>query len=213
MKKIFVFIILVLPSLTFGQSDHFNNRNAIKISPVEFGKAEFQISFERYFGDRSSSFTFTPSITLKENNNESIEGFQVGGQYRFYLSHLRSDTREVFLGFHNIGLYTGLYAQYQDYQNDYKFSWWDMDTNTQLNGEFTKKVTAAEGGAIIGVQIDITQRILVDFFVGGGIRYADFTDSKEGVVEENYYYEEYGVFDPEYKGVKPKIGFQIGILF
>ena len=213
MKKIFFIVAIFLPALLFGQSDHFSNKNAIKISPVEFGKAEFQISFERYFGDRTSSITITPSIILKENNFESIEGFQIGGQYRIFLSHLRSDSKRVFLGFHNIGLYTGLYAQYQDYKEDYKFTWWDNTTNIEYNREFTKEVNAIEGGALIGVQIDVTKRILVDFFVGGGVRYADFTDSKDGIVPENYYYEEYGVFDVEYKGVKPRVGFQLGILF
>lgn len=213
MKKILLIVAIVFPALLFGQSDHFSQKNAIKISPVEFGKAEFQIAYERYFGDRSSSFTISPSFILKENNFESIEGFQIGGQYRVFLTHLRSDSKSVFLGFHNIGLYTGLYAQYQDYKNDYKFTWWDMMTNVEQNRDFTKKVSAIEGGAIIGVQIDITKRILLDFYVGGGIRYTDFTDSKDGVVEENYYYEEYGVFDPEYKGVKPRIGFQLGVMF
>jgi hypothetical protein len=213
MKKILLIIVIFLPALMFGQSDHFSNRNAIKISPVEFGKAEFQIAYERYFGDRSSSITISPSIILKENNYESKEGFQIGGQYRIFLSHIKSDSRRIFLGFHNIGVYTGLYAQYQDYKEDYKSNWWDMATDMQSNGEFTKKISATEGGAIIGVQIDITKRILIDFFVGGGVRYSDITDSKDGVVDENQYYEDYSVFDPEYKGVKPKIGFQLGVLF
>ena len=213
MKNILLTITFLLPVFLFGQSDHFSNRNAIKISPVEFGKAEFQISYERYFGDRSSSITISPSFILKENNYESKEGFQIGGQYRIFLSHVRSDSRSVFLGLHNIGLYTGLYAHYLDYTEDYKFNWWDNSTSTEHNGDFTKKVTAIEGGAIIGVQIDITKRILLDFFVGGGIRYTDYTDSKDGVVPDNYYYEEYGVFDIEYQGVKPRIGFQLGVFF
>lgn len=213
MKKILLFIMLALPAFLFGQSEHFSNKNAIKISPVEFGQAEFEMAYERYFGDRSTSITISPSVMLKENNSETIEGFQIMGQYRIFLSHLRSDEGSVLLGFHNIGLYTGLYAQYQDYKEDYKYSWWNMETNEQFESEFTKEVTAMEGGAIIGVQVDITKRILVDFYVGGGIRYTDFTDSKEGVVDDMYYYEEYGVFDPEYKGVKPRIGFQLGILF
>ncbi len=202
-----------MPSVLFCQSDHFSNKNAIKISPVEFSKAEFQLSYERYLGDRSSSIVISPSFILKENSFESKEGFQIEAQYRFYLSHLRSDSRSVFLGFHNIGLYTGLYARYLDYQEDYQFMWYDNESSTSFSEEFTKDISATEGGAIIGVQIDITRRILLDFFVGGGIRYTDFTDTKEEVVGQEYFYEEYGVFDPEYKGVKPRLGFQIGVFF
>jgi len=213
MKNYLLLIALFLPAFLLAQSDHFANRNALKISPVEFSKAEFQISYERYFGDRSSSLMISPSFILKENNVESIEGFQVEGQYRIYLSHLRSDNRNVFLGFHNIGLYTGVYLRYMDYQEDYQFMWYDNNLGIPYTDEFTKEVTATEGGAIIGVQIDITKRILLDFFVGGGIRYTDFVDTKEPVVGQEYYYEDYGVFDPEYKGVKPRIGFQLGVLF
>ena len=211
--RITLVLFLLLPMLAIGQSDHFSKKNALKISPVEFSRAEFQMSFERYFGDRSSSIMISPSFILKENNLESKEGFQIEGQYRIYLSHLRSDEGNVFLGFHNIGLYSGVYLRYQDYTEDYQFQWYDNEMGESQAGDFTKSVTATEGGALIGVQIDITKRILLDFFVGGGIRYTDINDTKEGVVPEDYYYEEYGVFDPEYKGVKPRLGFQLGILF
>ena len=211
--RIAIFIALLLPLIGIGQSDHFSRQNAIKISPVEFGKAEFQLSYERYFGDRSSSLTISPSFILKENSFESKEGIQIEGQYRFYLSHLRKDQRNVFLGFHNIGLYTGIYLRYMDYSEDYQHYWYDNELGEHQTQEFTKTVNATESGALIGIQIDITQRILLDFFVGGGIRYTDLTDSKDGVINEEIYYEDYGVFDPEYKGVKPRIGFQIGVLF
>ncbi|MDF1697995.1 MAG: hypothetical protein P1U56_19260 [Saprospiraceae bacterium] len=213
MKYISTIIALFMCFSGFGQSDHFSNRNALKISPVEFGKAQFEVSYEHYFGDRSSSFSISPSVILKENNQESIEGFQIGAQYRFYLSHVRKDERRVFLGFHNIGLYTGLYGQYLDYKEDYQYMWYDNQQGEPMSGEFTKDVTAMEGGAIIGVQIDITNRILLDFFVGGGIRYSDYVDTREAVVNPGDYYNEPGIFDPEYQGVKPKIGFQLGILF
>lgn len=213
MKNILLILAVVMPAMMLSQSDHFSKNNAIKISPIEFGKAEFQISYERYFGDRSTSFTISPSFILKENNFESKEGVQLESQFRIFLSHLRSDSGDVLLGFHNIGLYTGLYGRYLDYKEDYQYMWYDNLNNQSFSDEFTKEVTAIEGGALIGIQIDVTKRILIDFYVGGGIRYTDLTDTKEGVVEEDYYYDEYGVFDPEYKGVKPKLGFQLGVLF
>jgi len=213
MKNVILLFTFLLPAVLFCQSDVFINKNALKISPFEFGKAEFQISYERYFGDRSSSITISPSFILKENSIETKEGIQIEAQYRIYLSHLRGENRNVFLGFHNIGLYTGLYARYLDYKEDYQLMWYDNMSGTAYTGDFTKEVSAPEGGALIGVQIDITNRILLDFFVGGGIRYSDISDSKVGVVPEDYFYEEYGVFDSEYKGVKPRIGFQIGVFF
>ena len=213
MKNTILYILILLPILGFGQTTHFDQKNAIKISPFEFGKAQFEMSYERYFGDRSSSIILMPSIFLKENMRESKEGFQLGAQYRVYLSHIRSDEKSVFLGFHNIGLYAGVYAQYLDYSEDYLYSWWDNETMESYTETMTKDVSATEGGALIGVQFDITKKILIDFYIGGGIRYSDTTDTITEVVDPNNYYEDVSVFDPEYKGVKPRIGFQLGFMF
>lgn len=211
MRNFLLILAILIPASAYCQSEHFARKSAIKISPIEFAKAEFQMSYERYFGDRTSSFVISPSFILKENSSETKEGIQIESQYRIYLSHLRSDDQSVLLGFHNIGLYAGLYARYLDYREDYQFMWYEAGAS--YSEEFTKDITSWEGGAIIGIQIDITKRILLDLFAGGGVRYTDFTDSKEGVVDVDYYYDEYGVFDPEYKGVKPRLGLQIGVLF
>ncbi len=213
MKIILQFLIILIPFCANSQSDHFDQKNAIKISPVEFSRAQFEMSYERYFGDRSSSLVLLPSIYLKDDIMESKEGFQLGAQYRFYLSHVRSDEKSVFLGFHNVGLYTGVYAQYLDYTEDYQFYWWDMEKMESVTLGMTKDVTSVEGGAIIGVQIDITKKILIDFYIGGGVKYSDLTDTKTDIINPNDYYEDVSVFDPEYKGVKPKLGFQLGFLF
>lgn len=213
MKNLIQFLLYILPTLGMSQSAHFDQTNAIKISPAEFGNAQFEISYERYFGDRSSSLIILPSIFLKEDIRESKEGYQLSAQYRVYLSHIRSDEKSVFLGFHNIGLYAGVYVQYLNYNEDYQLSWWDDENSESYTQTMTKDVSATEGGAILGVQIDLTKKILLDFYIGGGVRYSDFTDTKTAVVDPNYYFENVSVFDPEYKGVKPKVGFQIGFLF
>ncbi len=213
MKHKLLILILLLPIIGIGQLTHFDQKSAIKISPFELGNAQFEMAYERYFSGRSSSFIILPSIFLKDDLRQSKEGYQLGIQYRFYLSHLRADEKSVFLGLHNVGLYTGIYAQYLDYSEDYQFSWWDNDKNESITKDVNKTVNAAEGGAIIGVQFDITRKILIDFYIGGGVRYSDFTDTKTDLIDQDDYYDEVGVFDPEYKGVKPKIGFQLGFMF
>jgi len=212
MKVLWFLVCMFGVIMVSGQSDHFSRKNALKISPVEFGRAEFQMSYERYFGDRTSSLVISPSIILKESSVESKEGFKIEGQYRFYLSHIREDQGDVFLGFHNIGIYTGVYASYMDYTEDYQYFGYDPDNQQSFMLDLTKTATAGEGGAIIGLQIDITSRILLDFFVGGGIRYSDVFD-EQSTLDKDQFFNDPGVFDPEYQGVKPRIGFQLGIFF
>ena len=59
MKKILLLVITVFmigPSIQAQEeSGHFANKNALKISPIEFGKAEFQATYERYFGENRNS--------------------------------------------------------------------------------------------------------------------------------------------------------------
>ncbi|NNL92208.1 MAG: hypothetical protein HKO66_08255, partial [Saprospiraceae bacterium] len=177
---------------------------------VEFGSAEFQISYEKYFGERNSSFSFTPSLILKENFEETKSGYQLMGQYRIFLSHLRSDEGKAILGFYNIGIYGGLYGLYFDYEEDYRHGWYNNETGMFETGKFHKDIKSIEAGLMFGFQVDITERILIDFQVGGGIRDTDLEDTR-AYNEEDYFY--YDVFDPEYKGVKPKLGLQIGFTF
>lgn len=187
--------------------------NVIKLSPFEFGKAEFQVAYERYFGNRSSSIIISPSIILKDNNNETKEGYQIMGQYRFYLSHLNKANGNSFLGMNNWGFYSGIYALYLDYNEEFIFGYYDPISSNYISGKYKKELTSFETGAIIGVQVDITSRFVFDFYIGGGVRKSDLYDERVEIENNQDYFTDYGVFDVEYQGVKPKIGFQIGITF
>ena len=111
---------------------HFSRKNAIKISPIEFGNAEFQISYERYFGERKSSIQITPSFILEENGDRSKEGWQAMAQYRLYLTHLKSSEGKSFWGMHNVGFYTGLYGLYFNQNEDIVEYSWDPVTNMEF---------------------------------------------------------------------------------
>ena len=211
------FFIILVSFLCFNNSysqdsDFFKYNNAIKISPIEFGSAEFKMSYEHYFGVRKSSISIIPSVILKDNFDESKSGVQVMGQYRVFLSHLRSDEGKSILGFYNIAFYGGVYSLYLNQNEDYRYGVHNPVTNEYDNLEFHKDITAFEGGALVGMQVDITNRIVLDMYVGGGIRQTDLVDTRdETETQPDYYY--YGVFDPEYKGVKPNLGLQIGFTF
>lgn len=213
-KTFFSILFLLSGTLVFGQDAfQFSRKNVIKLSPFELGKAEFHASYERYFGNRSSSLMITPGVILEEDLDQERKGYQIMGQYRFYLSHLSKENGDGFLGLYNLGFYAGGYGMFLDYSEDYRFSWFDRNTNENRNELLNKQVTTGEGGAIIGIQIDITERIVADFYIGGGIRVSEVVDQKEDIDLEDFYFEEYDVFDLEYQGVKPRIGFQLGITF
>lgn len=204
--------ILQLTLLSQSIERDFKYNNAIKLSPFNLGQSEFQASYEYYFAKRKSSIIVSPSVFLRETQESSMVGYQAMLQYRVYLTHVNKDEGHTFLGMYNYGFYAGLYGLYFDYLEDYTRGYWSDATQEYIIDDFEKSAQSVEGGAILGLQVDITSRILLDFYVGGGIRKSDSTDTYiDRVADESY--STMGVFDPAYTGVKPTVGFQIGILF
>ena len=62
-------------------------------------------------------------------------------------------------------------------------------------------------GVLIGYQQTFFEILFLEIYVGGGIRTANISDTSS---EANFYYND-GIFDEDYKGVFPKIGFSIGL--
>lgn len=213
-KMVFLLLGLVSIGLINAQeTPRFEYSNAFKISPIEFGSSRFQITYERYINDRSSSFLAIPTIILKENGQESKKGFEMMLQYRFFLTHLRKGINKT-LGMHNIGFYAGPYINGLVYNEEYQNGYYIDMEQMYVTDTFEKDVRSGEAGALIGVQFDITPKILLDLYVGGGIRYSDVTDTFEDVVDDVFNYGRYyDVFDLEYTGVKPKLGLQLGFAF
>lgn len=214
-KLMFVGLLLIICNLVRSQEtevpDHFRYKNALKLSPIDFGRSYFEISYERYFEDRKHSLIIAPTFMLKENSYQSFSGFQLMLNYRFQLTHLKKEEHYT-LGFHNIGFYAGPYVAGTVYDEDFRFGYYDQAGQNYIEGMYNKDVSAIETGLLIGVQFDITPRILLDLFAGGGIRYAKDSNNLPDAFKDQYYRGE-GVFDIEYTGVKPKLGLQIGFTF
>jgi len=214
MKYFFIVLtLLFIIDISAQNTDvDFQYTKAIKLSPFNLGQSEFQAAYEQYFNSRKSSISLYPSIYLRETQDESLSGWQAMVQYRFYLTHFNKDERKTFLNLYNYGFYAGLYGLYFDYSEDYLRGYWSNGQQDYITSEFTRSSESVEGGAMIGLQVDITKRILVDFYIGGGVRFSESFDTFNDVLEEPNY-ESFGVFNPAYTGVKPKVGLQLGILF
>lgn len=213
MKKMIYLVILMFSIQGLAaQNNTFEKNNVLKISPIEFGRAEFKLSYERYFNNRQSSILISPTLILKGDDEDARVGWRAMAQYRYYLSHLNVSNENEFLGIYNLGFYAGLYGLYLDYQDKYSISTYDNETGMNIIYENERNINAQEGGAIVGLQMDLTQRFVIDFYVGGGIRFSAVQNS---VVIENDYYSPSrgGIFPYEYNGVKPTFGLMVGLLF
>ena len=183
-------------------------KHSLRINPIDFGRSEFQLSYELMF--KKSSIVFSPSIILKENPDNSTNGYQAMAQYRFYLTNFNKNDRHTFLNVYNYGFYTGVYALFLNFNEEFTQGFYNPNTSQYENKLYNRDITAGEGGVLLGVRVDITKRIVLDFNLGGGIRKADVEDSFK---ETQEYTIEYGVFDRAYTGVKPKSALTIGVTF
>ncbi len=216
MKKVLITLISILFLLPLigqenPQDDHFRYTNAIRISPIDFGRSYFVVTYEKYIGDRSHSIVLMPTFMLKESRFESFTGLEMLLNYRFFLTHLKKGEHKTWR-MHNIGFYAGPYISGTTYGEDFRWGYFDMVRQEYKEDMYHLDVRGIEGGLLLGVQFDITPRILIEFFAGGGVRYAnDTTNLPVGM--EDQYYPGSGVFDIEYTGVKPRLGLQLGFTF
>lgn len=212
--RLFLSICLSIFSLSvFAQNnvdietESYNSR--LKVSPIQFGQSYFEISYERFINEGKHSLQFSPMIMLKRNSSEEFKGIQFEMQYRIYLKKLEKGIQGTWI-FSNIDLYSGLYANGLSYNEESIWGYnYDPVTMEEIMYEREADIIAAEGGLFVGLELIISKRIVLDFTVGGGVRYSEvdeiFTNNPSNTTSY------YDVFDLGYYGVKPKLNLQIGI--
>jgi len=205
---LFVFVASVCSIKVNGQNVQY--KNVLKISPVQFANSTFEVNYERYFKEKRHSVVISPALLLKQNNPESLIGFKGNLQYRYYFTHLHKDTHKTWI-FSNLAFYGGSYVQALTAKEEYWGSY-SNENYEYITDIFEKDINSIEGGVLLGMQIDIIPRLALDFYFGGGIKYADVEDTITTYLDPNRV-ESYGVLDREYTGVLPKGGLQLGFNF
>ncbi len=214
MKKILLILLATMFLFNaYAQKEGFDRRNVLKISPVELGRAEFKLAYEYYFNQRKSSVLLSPTIILKGEEGDQRAGWRAMAQYRYYLSHLNRMNENDFIGIYNIGFYAGVYGLYLDYADQFELSSYNNETGNYTIVENERTIHAQEGGALVGIQVDITQRFVLDFYIGGGLRFSQESNSVELEEAEYFTPSRGGIFPYAYNGVKPNFGFMVGLLF
>ena len=211
MKNLLIFIFILLVSSSFAQNEvEFEYNKSIKLHPVALGISGYQLSYEHYLKNRKSSIVITPMLVFKDGSQETRTGAELMGQYRFYLSHLNREEERTFWGIYNFGFYSSVYGLGYYLDETYLRGYYNPDTFEYEMSAYDLNVSSFEIGTMLGVQVDITKRIVLDLNVGGGIRKSKVSDT---YLDENGNgdFQEYSPFEPSYTGVKPKFGLSIGI--
>ena len=201
MKRTTLFIIALL-SLTILNAQE----RLIKISPFHFADATFNISVEKSL-KVDYTLNFSGGIHLIEEGWSSVEekGITTEFQLRKYVlnfNNSESNLNGIYVApfaqisyFRMHDLYRNWLYEYDDVTGDYIGSFLE-ETNINASSK------SGQVGVVMGIQYIMSDVILVDFFLGGGVQYAVESGNRDR-------YNDIG--SRFYTGVMPKIGFNFGV--
>jgi hypothetical protein len=198
MKRICVIIFcFVTLAATAQDKKEKDFTGIVKFSPIQFLYNTFQLGFEQRMTN-VSSFNISAGISYVDNDNKYTEGYIGEFQYRYYILREETSTEN---SLHN--LYIGPYLNFKYFNMERTTTQyiWDGVNNVYTDLVEKDRFNAYNFGILAGINNVIAKRFHIDLYLGGGIRTSDAS-----IFDQN-------VYDPGYKGIAPKFGFDLGINF
>jgi hypothetical protein len=216
MKRLVLFLLLSFPLIAQAQKDEpelFSvnktnaRRNIISMSPFQLLGNHFILGLERSFPNITNfSIKILGGLTLSEKSTTlllstnrylptDLTGFMGEIQPRFYLGSPERVMNSFF------------FAPYFSYRqisfiallsNRYNYGY-----DVTLAESIKVNAQSYAGGLVIGYQVITYSRFTLDFYTGGGFSFAESNQSN--IFDET--------FSPYANGVRPRFGFNIGLVF
>lgn len=199
MKKITLLVIALLGLTTVNAQDML-----LKNSPFHFADATFKMSIEKELSD-DKSVNLSGSVHLVEDgwNYDDEKGLAAEIQLRKYVLNFKNSESKL------NGVYVAPYGRLSYFRmNDTYYDWYYEydDLGNYIDWSVERNVSASsksgQAGVVMGVQYIMSDVVLVDFFLGGGVQYAVEAGNRNG---------RHGYGSRFYTGVMPKIGFNFGV--
>jgi len=199
MKKSTLFVIALLGFTTLN-AQHF----LLKNSPFHFADATFNMSVEKELeGNRSVSFSGGIHLIEDGWNYDNEKGLTAEIQLRKYVLNCKNSDSKL------NGVYVAPFGRLSYFKMNHTYRDWyyeydDLGNYSEWTEETTVNASSKSGqaGVIMGVQYIISNVILLDFFLGGGVQYSIEAGNRDRFDSSGFRF---------YTGVIPKIGFNIGV--
>jgi|TARA_B110000116_G_scaffold248026_1_gene240785 hypothetical protein len=202
-KTISLLTLILIFNYSYSQSQV---NSLIKNSPFHFFDGTFNLSYEKALMNQKS-INLSGGFHLIENgwnNNNQQIGWTGEIQVRRYLSnnpelkqlegfYVSPYLKGGYFRFDNDDGY--YYATYDENNNYIEDLWYPYDSSYEIKNY--------QLGLIMGYQFIFSDAISLEFFLGGGVQYADVNRSLYNNTP----------FDKSYTGVVPKVGFNFGASF
>jgi hypothetical protein len=207
--KLIFALALITCSAASAQSDEKHPvlpKAVFKISPLHFFNSTFQFGTELFNDARSRSANIDVGIRSGSQSYDDVKGFSTEIGYRKYVKPMTLRTRKSGRQFHQ-GIYYNFFVSgsyFSGYNDSYQY-YTPSAAPTYDNRKVTFKSFGA--GFYMGLQKTLWEVVLMDIYVGGGIK---MTEANRSADYNDYYYDE-DLFDPGFEGIYPKIGIKFGI--
>lgn len=223
MKAVILLFLILFANIKILQAQEQEPANpnlAISWFPQLMYMNGLRIDVDIHLGKSTSWLILSPQFYLRErllsqtdvqpdDDDYGLDEYKKLKGYGISLSH------RIFFKNNNtpFGIYLGYGGFYNHYELKYEVTGWGsvnlMGLNAITYGDFEHKTEIDKFGPdfYIGYQAQIIQRVFVDFFCGGGLRYSLFkTDNLSPKYFDNSFIE-FG-----YTGTVPLAGIRIGVL-
>jgi hypothetical protein len=201
MKKIIFIIFLFALAFAKGQdtvSTAKEYKNQMRFSLTQFFNNCLFFSYEKHLKN-NNGFLIGAGPVYSEISNDTKSGFNTELQYKLYIT--------TKTGRHTVSrIYVSPYLSYKYLVKQSENIYW-------INNTYTTTITKNYfnsfcPGIIAGYNIVSYHRLVLDFFIGGGMK-RTFDSDFVGKVD----YDNGSIFEPGYNGVVPRCGFELGVTF
>ncbi|MBL7856876.1 MAG: hypothetical protein JNM57_04240 [Cyclobacteriaceae bacterium] len=172
----------------------------IKLSPLQFALNTLELGIETFNPTYSKSFNLSAGLRSGSIAYDEGAGGSLEISFRKYAAPMKFRQRGNRMSYQ--GIYYSFFLRGEYFKGENTDYYYGSDPS-----KYTEKTLSLTPGFTIGYQKTLWQILLLDVYVGGGVKFTDIEYPDGQPVYEPYY----DVFDPGYSGIYPKIGAKIGI--
>lgn len=195
-KLLLVLSFLSVANVLFAQEDQEPTfklpRAVMKIAPLQFFLSTLEVGVEVFNPTYSKSFNLSAGFRSGANGYNEGTGASVELAYRNYAAPMKYRARNNRESYQ--GIYYSLFVRGEYFKEDDDYEYWE--TTFSITPGFT-----------LGFQKTLWKVLLLDVYVGGGIKFSDV----EYATTPPPYESSYGILDPGYSGICPRIGAKVGM--
>jgi hypothetical protein len=209
MRRIVLASFIFLCTASFAQTDTQASfkmpRALIKLSPLQLFNNTLELGIERFNPAYSRSLQLTLGFKSGSSEFDDGQGGSAELAFRKYVLPMElrvRKSREFYQGIYYSLFVGGSYFQ----GTSSNYGYYDPNTGMWNNSTYKATIRSISPGFTIGLQKTMWKVLVLDVFIGGGIKFAESNYSGT-----NYYPTYNGILDPGYDGIYPKFGGKIAV--